>query len=240
MRRVPLQDAFFVLAEVDIGMAADVGGLQRFPKIVGPVRAGIQDPAVPPCASLRSLSVIKFNYTPQGMTRWCASSRCRRDACTPTRRCALGLSRASAPIEPLSSRKVNSCNGCVCVSVRLCPCLCLCVCVRARACLRAWVRACVRARAHARGRAALVFVCSSFCSASQLAVMIASKSPLATFSIKTLLNYTRDHSVSDSLEYAITWNAAMLQTPDMSAAALAKMAKRQATFPNLPDVRAKL
>jgi enoyl-CoA hydratase len=70
--------------------------------------------------------------------------------------------------------------------------------------------------------------------------MIASKSPLATFSIKTLLNYTRDHSVSDSLEYAITWNAAMLQTPDMSAAALAKMAKRQATFPNLPDVRAKL
>ncbi len=29
------KDAFFVLAEVDIGMAADVGGLQRFPKIVG-------------------------------------------------------------------------------------------------------------------------------------------------------------------------------------------------------------
>jgi len=28
-------DAFFVLAEVDLGMAADVGGLQRFPKVVG-------------------------------------------------------------------------------------------------------------------------------------------------------------------------------------------------------------
>jgi hypothetical protein len=56
------------------------------------------------------------------------------------------LSRASAPIEPLSSRKVNSCNVCVCVCVRLCPCLCLCVCVRARACLRVWVRACARAR----------------------------------------------------------------------------------------------
>ena len=126
----------------------------------------------------------------------------------------------------------------VCVCVYVYVCVCVFACAHARVCVCGCVRAC--ARAHARGRAALVFVCSPFCSACQLAVMIASKSPLATFSIKTLLNYTRDHSVSDSLEYAITWNAAMLQTPDMSAAALAKMAKRQATFPNLPDVRAKL
>jgi enoyl-CoA hydratase len=76
--------------------------------------------------------------------------------------------------------------------------------------------------------------------ACQLAVMIAAKSPLATFSVKTLLNFSRDHTVSDSLEYAITWNAAMLQTPDTTTAAVAKLAKQTATFPNLPDVRAKL
>lgn len=67
-----------------------------------------------------------------------------------------------------------------------------------------------------------------------LAVMIASKSPVATLGAKTFLNYSRDHGVDESLEYAITWNQCMLQTSDMPTAAMALMSKQKPTFPNLP------
>jgi hypothetical protein len=33
-----------------------------------------------------------------------------------------------------------------------------------------------------------------------------------------MLNFTRDHSVADSLQYAITWNMAMLQVRFVKAA----------------------
>jgi len=42
--------------------------------------------------------------------------------------------------------------------------------------------------------------------ASQLADDIASKSPVAVYGTKINLNYTRDHSVADGLDYVTTWN----------------------------------
>ena len=73
-----------------------------------------------------------------------------------------------------------------------------------------------------------------------LAAEIAGKSPVALLGVKTLLNYARDHSVDESLEYAITWNQAMLQTADMATAAMAKLAKQRATFDDLPELRCRL
>lgn len=70
--------------------------------------------------------------------------------------------------------------------------------------------------------------------ALELAQEISSKSPVATLGIKHLLNYSRDHTVKESLDYAITWNAAMLQTQDMMLAGAALMTKETPTFANLP------
>lgn len=47
--------------------------------------------------------------------------------------------------------------------------------------------------------------------ALELANTIAEKSPIATMGAKRFLNYSRDHSVEDSLDYALTWNMTMLQ-----------------------------
>jgi len=69
--------------------------------------------------------------------------------------------------------------------------------------------------------------------AMALAREIAQKSPLAVVGTKRMINFTRDHSVQDGLEYIATWNAAMLQAPDMAAAAAASMKKKTATFSKL-------
>lgn len=62
---------------------------------------------------------------------------------------------------------------------------------------------------------------------------IAAKSPLATVGIKEMLNYTRDHTVADSLNYIATWNAAMLLGRDVKEAVSAQLQKRDATFDDL-------
>jgi enoyl-CoA hydratase len=64
----------------------------------------------------------------------------------------------------------------------------------------------------------------------ELASQIASKSPVSIRGTKQVLNYTRDHSVSDSLEYIANWNAAMLLSEDLFTAFQAKLSKKQATF----------
>jgi len=73
--------------------------------------------------------------------------------------------------------------------------------------------------------------------AFELARAIAAKSPVATHGIKTLLNYTRDHTVEDSRRFAITWNAAMIQTRDTAIAGKAMMTKEEAKFENLVPLR---
>ena len=65
-----------------------------------------------------------------------------------------------------------------------------------------------------------------------MAALIASKSPLSIRGIKEMLNYARDHSVADGLNYVATWNAAMLMSADLQEAMLANMDKRPPTFWN--------
>ncbi len=66
----------------------------------------------------------------------------------------------------------------------------------------------------------------------EIATQIAQKSPLATRGTKEILNYSRDHNVTDSLNYVATWNAAMLFSQDTVEAAMASMQKRAANFQN--------
>lgn len=66
-----------------------------------------------------------------------------------------------------------------------------------------------------------------------LAKVIASKSPVAVQGSKVNLNYSRDHTVDESLEYAMVWNGAMLQSEDLMKAVQALMNKEQPVFAKL-------
>lgn len=66
--------------------------------------------------------------------------------------------------------------------------------------------------------------------ARQVAADIAGKSSLAVRGTKQVLNYSRDHSVADSLEYVANWNAAMLLSADIQQAVMASMSKTPARF----------
>ena len=63
-----------------------------------------------------------------------------------------------------------------------------------------------------------------------LAKSIASKSPLCIRGTKEMLLYKRDHSVSDSLNYMVAWNASMLLSNDLMEAFQANMEKRAPIF----------
>ena len=71
----------------------------------------------------------------------------------------------------------------------------------------------------------------------EVAAEIASKSPLAVWGTKETINFTRDHSVADSLNYIATWQAGMFQPDDMAETFRAKMDKDNPTFDDLPQVR---
>ena len=93
-----------------------------------------------------------------------------------------------------------------------------------------------------------------------MAKTIASKSPVAVQGSKVILNYSRDHTVDEGLEYVVsvsvqrglfliefcftsllspllllqlTWNSAMLQTEDIAKAVQAAMTKEQPVFSKL-------
>jgi enoyl-CoA hydratase len=66
-----------------------------------------------------------------------------------------------------------------------------------------------------------------------IAADIARKAPLAITGTKEMLNYTRDHTVDDSLRYMATWQAGMLSAADMMEAMTARQQKREAEFGNL-------
>jgi enoyl-CoA hydratase len=71
----------------------------------------------------------------------------------------------------------------------------------------------------------------------EIAREIADKSPLAIWGTKQMLNYARDHSVEDGLEYVATWQAGMFFGTDMAEAFRAKTEKRKPVFPNNPPTR---
>jgi enoyl-CoA hydratase len=66
----------------------------------------------------------------------------------------------------------------------------------------------------------------------ETATQIAKKSPLAMRGTKEIFNYSRDHSVADSLNFVATWNAAMLFSQDAVESAMANMQKREPNFQN--------
>lgn len=68
--------------------------------------------------------------------------------------------------------------------------------------------------------------------ALETAELIASKSPVAVAGTKVCLNYARDHTVDEGLEYIANWNMVMLQSKDLQEAMTAAMTK---TKPNFKD-----
>ncbi|CAG2178071.1 unnamed protein product, partial [Oppiella nova] len=58
-------------------------------------------------------------------------------------------------------------------------------------------------------------------SALELAKVIAANSPVAVQGTKAGLNYSRDHTVQEGLEFMAVWNQAMIQSDDLIKAAMA-------------------
>ncbi len=66
---------------------------------------------------------------------------------------------------------------------------------------------------------------------------IAERSPLAIWGSKEMLNYTRDHSVADGLNYVATWQSGMFQPDDMAEVFAARTEGRDPVFQNLIPIR---
>ncbi|KAI0536993.1 enoyl CoA hydratase-like protein [Xylaria digitata] len=69
--------------------------------------------------------------------------------------------------------------------------------------------------------------------ATEIATLIASKSPVAVQGTKDILNHSRDNSVAESLRYTAVWNSAMLQSKDVAAAMLSGIKKTKPRFEKL-------
>lgn len=61
----------------------------------------------------------------------------------------------------------------------------------------------------------------------QFDVMFLAKSPVATLGTKHLLNYSRDHSTRDGLEYTALWSASALQAQDVTDSIRAGLTKNK-------------
>ena len=66
---------------------------------------------------------------------------------------------------------------------------------------------------------------------------IASKPPLAVYGCKRMINYARDHTTADGLDYIAIWNASFLQGAEMQEAMRANREKRAGEFVDLPEKR---
>lgn len=73
--------------------------------------------------------------------------------------------------------------------------------------------------------------------AMSLAREIASKNPLAVSGSKAMINYARDHTTADALDYIGVWNAAMLSGAHMKEAFVAKSERREPSFPDLMQLK---
>lgn len=68
-----------------------------------------------------------------------------------------------------------------------------------------------------------------------IAAEIAANSPLAVSGTKEMLNHTRDHTITDGLDYIASWNAGMLSLNDVMKGAMATLSKSKAEFDDLLD-----
>ena len=73
-----------------------------------------------------------------------------------------------------------------------------------------------------------------------LAIEIAEKAPVAVAGSKRMINYARDHSIADALDYIATWQSGMFSPPHMMEAFAAKAQKRAPQFPDLAPLRKKM
>ncbi|QGZ94268.1 Carnitinyl-CoA dehydratase [Terricaulis silvestris] len=73
-----------------------------------------------------------------------------------------------------------------------------------------------------------------------LAAEIAEKSPVAIAGSKRMINYARDHSQADALDYIATWQAGMFAPPHMAEAFTAKSQKRAGAFPDLSPLKKRM
>ena len=66
---------------------------------------------------------------------------------------------------------------------------------------------------------------------------IASKSPLAVAGSKVMINYARDHTIKDGLDYIAVWQTGMFSGPHMAETFVAKQEGRDPVFPDLLPLR---
>lgn len=71
----------------------------------------------------------------------------------------------------------------------------------------------------------------------KIAEKIACHAPLAVTGCKRMINYARDHSTADALDYIGVWNAGMLSTDAIKESYIAKSEKRAPSFPELKPIK---
>jgi enoyl-CoA hydratase len=71
----------------------------------------------------------------------------------------------------------------------------------------------------------------------ETARLIAAKNPVAVSGSKVMINYARDHTIRDGLDYIATWQTGMFPPAHMMEAFRAKAEKRDADFPDLLPVK---
>jgi enoyl-CoA hydratase len=69
---------------------------------------------------------------------------------------------------------------------------------------------------------------------------IAAKDPLAVAGSKVMMNYARDHTIRDGLDYIATWQSGMFAPSHMAEAFAAKNERRAANYQDLAPVRKKM
>ena len=65
---------------------------------------------------------------------------------------------------------------------------------------------------------------------------VAALAPAAVWGTKEMLNYARDHSVPESLDYVATWQSGMFRPADVREALLARRKRRSPEFDDLPPI----
>ena len=71
----------------------------------------------------------------------------------------------------------------------------------------------------------------------EMAAVIASKSPLAVYGTKAILNFSRDHTIAEGLEYNALWSGAMLPQEDMAEAMMSNIEKRDPEFKDMQEIK---
>ncbi|MDX2237355.1 MAG: crotonase/enoyl-CoA hydratase family protein [Hyphomonadaceae bacterium] len=66
---------------------------------------------------------------------------------------------------------------------------------------------------------------------------IASKNPVAVAGSKVMINYARDHTIKDALDYIAVWQTGMFAPPHMMEAFKAKQEKREPAYPDLVPLK---